>query len=359
VDFTLDEQQTVVRDLARQILGDRASVERHRELESAGEWFDRDAWQALADAGLLGVAVPEAFGGLGLGFVETALVLEEQGRTVAKIPYLGTAVAGAALAAHGPAALAERWLGPVVTGEAVLATALADAPGAVRASADDVLDGQVSFVAGGLWAALVLVPATTVDGAVAVFAVEPSSEGVTVERQGTSTGAPEARLTLTSARGTLVGTPGDDVAEWLRQRTVAGLCALAAGITAAALELTATYVRGREQFGKALATFQAVGQRAADAYIDTKAIGLTARQAAWRLAAGEPATAEVAVAKFWASEGGQRVLEAAQHLHGGMGVDRDYPLHRYFLAARSIDLTLGAATEQLIRLGDELADAPI
>jgi 3-oxocholest-4-en-26-oyl-CoA dehydrogenase beta subunit len=358
VDFTLDEQQTVVRDLARQILGDRATVDAHRELEAAGEWFDRGTWQAFADAGLLGVTTTEAHGGLGLGMVEVALVLEEIGRTVAKIPYLGTVVAAAAIANHGPVDLADRWLPEVVAGRAVLASALVDGAGAVRVDADGRVHGQVSFVPGGLWASLVLVPATTAAGEIALVAVEPTAPGVAVEPQATTTGAPEARFTFTGAPAVAFD-DGADLAEGLRLRTVAGLCALAAGITAAALELTATYVRGREQFGKALATFQAVGQRAADAYIDTRAIALTARQAAWRLAAGEPATAEVAVAKFWASEGGQRVLEAAQHLHGGMGVDRDYPLHRYFLAARSVDLTLGAATEQLIRLGDELADAPV
>ena len=95
--------------------------------------------------------------------------------------------------------------------------------------------------------------------------------------------------------------------------------------------MTAEYTKTREQFDRPIATFQAVGQRAADAYIDTEAIRLTAWQAIWRLSEGLPATAEVAVAKFWAAEGGQRVVHAAQHLHGGMGVDKDYPLHRYFL----------------------------
>ena len=87
-----------------------------------------------------------------------------------------------------------------------------------------------------------------------------------------------------------------------------------------------------------------MGQRAADAYIDTEAVRLTAWQAAWRLSEGRPATEEVAVAKFWAAEGGQRVAHAAQHLHGGIGVDLDYPLHRYFLWAKQLELTLGGAT---------------
>ena len=127
----------------------------------------------------------------------------------------------------------------------------------------------------------------------------------------------------------------------------------------AALEMTAKYTSEREQFGKKIASFQAVGQRAADAYIDTEAVRLTTWQAAWRLSEDLSAAEEVAVAKFWAAEGGQRVVHAAQHLHGGLGVDRDYPLHRYFLWAKQLELTLGGATASLLRLGRALAAQPV
>jgi alkylation response protein AidB-like acyl-CoA dehydrogenase len=132
-----------------------------------------------------------------------------------------------------------------------------------------------------------------------------------------------------------------------------------AGVAETAVRMTAEYTKTREQFERLIATFQAVGQRAADAYIDAEAIRLTAWQAAWRVDAGLPAEAEVAVAKFWAADGGQRVVHAAQHLHGGVGVDRDYPLHRYFLWAKHLELTLGSATAQLLTLGSLLADEPV
>ena len=123
-----------------------------------------------------------------------------------------------------------------------------------------------------------------------------------------------------------------------------------------ALRLTAEYTKTRKQFDQPIAMFQAVGHRAANAYIDTEGIRLTTWQACWRLAEGLPAEAAVAVAKFWAAEAGQRVVHAAQHLHGGVGVDREYPLHRYFLWAKQLELTLGGATRQLLRLGKLLAD---
>jgi alkylation response protein AidB-like acyl-CoA dehydrogenase len=148
---------------------------------------------------------------------------------------------------------------------------------------------------------------------------------------------------------------GKEVLSWLLPRATAGLCSLMAGTCRSAVELTAEYARSRQQFGRVIASFQAVGQRAAEAYIDAEAVELTSRQAAWRLAEDRPADEQVAIAKFWAAEGGQRVVHAAQHLHGGVGVDRSYPLHRYFLAAKQLELTLGGATASLVRLGELIA----
>jgi len=174
--------------------------------------------------------------------------------------------------------------------------------------------------------------------------------------------APQFRVTLSAAAVSdddVVGDPGRGAAviEWLVPRALVGLCALQAGVVEQALHLTAEYTKKREQFGRPIGSFQAVAQRAADMYIDTEAVRLTMWHAAWRLAHGLPAAEEVAVAKFWAADAGQRVVCAAQHLHGGIGVDVDYPLHRYFLWAKEIELTLGGAQVQLVRLGTAMAEA--
>jgi acyl-CoA dehydrogenase len=160
-----------------------------------------------------------------------------------------------------------------------------------------------------------------------------------------------------AAAGDVLGRAGQgaEIAAFIRLRGSAALSSEALGVCAEALRLTAEYVKTRKQFDQAIGTFQAVGQRAADAYVDTEAIRLTSWQAAWRIAEGLPAEDAVAVAKFWAAEGGQRIVHTAQHLHGGIGVDRDYPLHRYFLRAKQIELSLGGATGQLRALGRRLA----
>ena len=145
----------------------------------------------------------------------------------------------------------------------------------------------------------------------------------------------------------------------LRRDAIALQCAVVAGVCEGALRATAAYVTEREQFGAKLGTFQAVGHRVADAYIDTEAIRLTALQAIWRLDAGLDADEQLMTAKFWAADGAQRVVHAAQHLHGGIGMDLDYPIHRYFRWAKVLELQLGGATPSLLRLGASIVARPV
>jgi alkylation response protein AidB-like acyl-CoA dehydrogenase len=152
-----------------------------------------------------------------------------------------------------------------------------------------------------------------------------------------------------------LGEDGHAVLAWLIERASCALANLALGACEEALALTAEYARTRKQFDQPIAMFQAVGHRAADAYVDVESIRLTTLQATWRIAAGLPAAKQVAVAKHFACEAGQRVVHAAQHLHGGIGVDKEYPLHRLFLAVKQLELTLGGSTPQLLALGNLLA----
>ena len=362
MDFSFTPEQEALRELARRILEDHVT---HERLKTLGEdWFDRAAWNALAEASLIGLALPEEHGGGGLGVIELCLLLEQVGRTVAPVPVLPTVVLGALpIAEFGSAEQRRRWLPGVATGEVFLSAALLEVgeadparptTSARRDGAAWRLDGVKLCVPAAHLAARVLVPAGT-----GVFLVDPRSAGVTLERQMTTAGEPQSRMTLAGAAGEPLGAPGDGVriVEWLVSRALVGLCATQLGVTERALRMTAEYTVQREQFGHPIASFQAVHQRAADAWVDVESMRLTTWQAAWRLANGLPAAAEVAVAKFFASEAAHRVVYAAQHLHGGIGVDIDYPLHRYYLWAKQIELTLGSGTRQLERLGAHLAAA--
>ncbi|MCB1003108.1 MAG: acyl-CoA dehydrogenase family protein [Acidimicrobiales bacterium] len=373
MDFSFTEEQEAVRDLAAQILDGQLGNDALKAFDKTGEAYDAATWAELAKAGLLGIALPESAGGADLGFLAAALVLEQVGRTAAPVPYLPTVVLGALpVAEFGTDAQQAALLPGVAEGTALLTAALVEfgtsptAPTTTARRDGDGwrLDGSKLCVPMGLQADRILVPAATGEGAVGVFLVDPSAPGVSQEALVTTSGQPETRLDLDGAvvgADDVLGDPdrGAAIVEWMVERATAALCVTAIGVCAEALRLTAEYTKTREQFDRPIATFQAVGQRAADAYIDTEAVRLTAWQAAWRLAEGLPAAESVAIAKFWAAEGGQRVVHAAQHLHGGMGVDRDYPLHRYFLWAKQLELTLGGGTQHLLELGRILADEPV
>ena len=371
MDFSFTEEQETLRELAARLFSDLATPERLKEVEATDDRFDRTLWAALASAGLLGASLPESAGGAGLGFVAAGIVAEEAGRAAAAVPVVPAVVLGAApIAQFGDESQQRRWLDPMVAGDLVLTAALVEEGGdpadpattATRQGDGWRIDGAKSYVPAGMLAGAVIVSARTDDG-IGLFVVDTAAPGVMRRTQEATSRQIEAEMDLAGvvvgAGEVLVAGPdGADALRWLLEHAEAALCLQVAGACKAAVKLTAEYTAQREQFGKPIATFQAVGQRAADAYIDAEAVRLTAWQAAWRLSEGLPATAEVAVAKFWADDGAQRVVHAAQHLHGGVGVDRDYPLHRYYLLTKHLGLSLGGATASLLRLGEVLATEP-
>jgi acyl-CoA dehydrogenase len=370
VDFSLTDEQQELRGLARQILSDRMTMGNLRELDSSESWFDRDTWQELAKANLLGIALPESVGGLGYGFLELCLLLQEQGRTVAPLPLLHTLVSTSLFVAEFGTDEQRAGTAPIVRGEMIATAALSE----VRTPATEPrttaerdgstwrISGQKTCVPVAHLADWVLVPARTEAG-IGMFFVEPGAKGVELARQETMSHEPQFLMTLDGAEvddSMRIGEISQDGSNlrWVLERTMVGLCAISAGAAEEGLRITAEYTTNRKQFDRAIGTFQAVGQRLADAYIDTEAIELTMLQAATHLAQGQESGAEVATAKFWASDGGNRVAHALLHVHGGISIDLDYPIHRYFLWLKQNEFTLGAATPQLVELGALIAATP-
>jgi len=373
MDLTFSEEQQAIHELAGRILTDKLPAERLREIETTDpDRFARDAWDELAKSELLGIGLPADVGGGGYGFLETCLVLEQVGRTVAPVPAYAALVLGALpIAEFGDDAQRAAWLPGVVAGRTVLTAALVESgdgipPARPATTATPVdggweLSGEKWFVPAAHLAAAVLVPAALPDGSAAVFLVDPKASGVGLTALDTFSGEPQFTVTLdgvaVAADQRLGGAAADGAAivAWITARAVAATCVTQAGVVEGALRITAAYVSQREQFNAKLATFQAVSQRTADAYVDTELVRLTAWQAAWQLANGLDAAEAISIAKFFTAEAAQRVVHAAQHLHGGIGLDLDYPVHRYFRWAKELELRLGGGVQHLAPLGAMLA----
>jgi alkylation response protein AidB-like acyl-CoA dehydrogenase len=268
-----------------------------------------------------------------------------------------------ALARFGSPGLQADWASPAVSGEKILTVALegetGQGPVQATASGDAYrLTGTRTLVPYGPIADALLVPAET-DSGVKVFLVAATDAGVSVTTLNTTGHGSVAHVDLQGvevAADRVVG--GQDVLDWLTTHGTLGRSAFQLGVVERALELTALYAREREQFDRPIGSFQAVSARLADGYIDIKGLRLTLTQAAWRLSEDLPSDLEVSSAAFWAAEAGHRVAHTAVHVHGGVGIDTDHPVHRYFLAAKQTEFAMGGATGALLRIGRELAETP-
>ncbi len=369
MDFTFTPEQDEAAELAARILRDRATNERMKTVEQAGDRFDADLWAELGSSGLLGLALPEEYDGAGLGLIELTRVLVEVGRRVAPVPLAAHGPASRLVAEFGTDEQKQAWLPGAATGTSVLTAAVAEdrafapeRPTTLATPDGDGfrLTGRKAAVPVGTRADLFLVPAETPSG-VAVFLVEPGDEGVSVTAQRFSDGDAVARLDLDGVavgRDRVLGDPDGDAAHRLRLLLLLAVSAEQLGVTEGALELTSTYAKTREQFGRPIGTFQAVSQRLADGYIDVLGQRLTLWQAAWRLDEGLPADQAIAVAKLWAADAGHRLAHTTVHVHGGVGIDLDGEAHRYFTTAKRFEFAYGGATEQALHVGRTLAAEP-
>jgi alkylation response protein AidB-like acyl-CoA dehydrogenase len=376
MDFLLNASDLELAALTRSILaGGRRNGTAGDGTTGAAAGLDDGLWADLAKAGVLSAGLPESLDGADAGLLAQCAVLTEIGRVIAPVPYLESIVLGAgAVARFGTPEQQRRWAGPAGRGGLLLTAALAEPDGddpaqptttATPATGTWLLSGVKTLVGAAPEADWLLVPAATPDGT-AVFLVGAGAPGVTVQRQqatgglstgGLSTGQLVLADVAVPADQVLGGPDGQRAAAWLAAHGMVGLCAHQLGVLERALEMTAEYTQSRVQFGRPIGTFQAVRQRLADAYTDVQAVRLTMWQAAWQLAEGLPASTAIATAKFWAADAGHRVAHTAVHLHGGVGIDVSYPLHRYFTAAKRGEFSLGGATTQLRHIGAALAQS--
>ena len=293
MDFALDELQTDLAALAERILRRGTSVARLKELEAGGTRLDIALWQELRAAGLAAVALPDALGGAGLGFFEHCLVLEQLGKTVAPVP----------LTAHGAGLMA-----------------LAHAGNSLRAQGN-TLSGTVGAVSYAAGASALLLPARIESGDWRLFLVKANASGLSLEAQANTALEPASRLQLSHVVAMAVGDAATP--DWLHQRLVVSSAAVQVGVLEETLAMSTRYVSEREQFGVKIGSFQSVSHRMADAWIDLMNLRLLTRSTASVLDREPLATLDALSTQFWCAEAGHRVMASCQHVHGGMGHDRD------------------------------------
>jgi 3-oxocholest-4-en-26-oyl-CoA dehydrogenase beta subunit len=370
MDFSLGEEQRAIADAAGGLLSGLVDADRVAAAELTPDAFDRELWRALAEAELLGLAVPESQGGLGRGLVELCLLLQAQGEVVAPVPLWATLVLGALpLARFGHPMQQRRWLPRVVSGEVLLTAALTSSAQSVigRPSVEAtphvggwVLSGVERAVPQAHLAARVLVPARTPDGGVLIALLDPSSPGVTLERMVTTNREIHPHLHLAHAsilaEDILVGPESGRAAlDEILVAAKTALCALQVGVSDAALRHTVDYLNQHTRFGRPLSTVEASQLKAADASIDIEAMRVTLWRAAWLFDVDGDPTDAAEVAKWHASEGGHSVMRAIGELHGVVGIDSSHPIDRYLRWSSQTELLLGGPSRQLSDLGARIA----
>jgi alkylation response protein AidB-like acyl-CoA dehydrogenase len=331
VDFTPDPEQQAVADVVTSVL-------------------DREnSWDALVAGGVTALAVPERLGGDGLGLSEVATALTEIGRHGTVSPALATLGLGTVvlvdLASDGQQ---DRYLAGVAKGSVL--TAALNEPGA------PLPDRPVTTYAGGkLNGTKVAVPyagqaewiVVTTDSAVVV--VSPNANGVHLAETPTSNGGEEYTVTFTDAEPD--GVLEDAKVHRVNQLALAAIGAFASGLVAGALRLTADYVANRQQFGKPLSTFQTVAAQLAEVYIASRTLTLAATSVVWRLSEGRDADDDLDVLGYWLASQAPPVMQICHHLHGGMGMDIDYPMDRYYSTIKDLARLVGGPSHRLDLVG--------
>ena len=365
--FDLTDEQQAIRSTAHDFLASRYRSERIRELAESEQGFEQSDWDEMAELGWPGLALPEEWGGQGLGIVELAVLFEEMGYALAPSPLLSTTVAGLALAANGTDEQRERWLRPLASGELRGTLALFDAgtPATLgnfemeaKAEGDGfVLDGEKVLVMDAASADVFLV--ATADGR--RHLVERGAEGVAV----TAEDSIDLTRRLHSVRfdgvrvggeATLAGGQEDYLP--VLWRACVAIAAESTGIAQRTMEMAVEYAKDRQQFGRPIGAYQAVSHRCAQMLLETENSRSAVYGAAWA-ADAEPESLPLAasMAKAYASDAGWRVPDASIQVHGGIGFTWEHDLHFFLKRGRANAATFGDARWHRERVADAVLAA--
>lgn len=360
MDFSLTEDQRAIAEMAEGLFKDYCTDDRLRDFDTAGEPYMKELWQTCVETGLHALAIPEEFGGSGLGMTELFSVLKAQGAGLGSVPlweHQLTACAIAQFAGEANRSLLEQ----ASAGSNLLTLSLAELNGnaenlkLVGSNGEYRLVGTAKAVPFGGCSSRALVIAMSDQGPRVVL-VDPNAEGVELAK-GISTHGLEVADIRFSALPLEADSILPEVAvSWLEERSVAAVGSTQLGVSEEQIRRTAEYLQEREQFGRAIGTFQAVQMTMADCQIAVEALRSSLYQLLYRLDAGLPSPSEALATNYLSAEAAHLVGHKTQHVHGGVGVDLTYPIHRFLYWSRHLSMALGSSEAGLERLGDWLAN---
>lgn len=354
MDFHFNEEQQAFADSAQALFADYCSDEQLRAHDNGDAPFMQALWQQCLENGLHSVVVREQLGGLGLGMTELAAVLEQQGRALALVPLAEQQLVAATVARYGDAP--DRLVADAIEGRALLTLALARTPLAARhAGPSIVLDGVVRAVPLAAQSSHALIE-VLFDGTPRLLLLDLAESGL---RKVAGRSQHHLAVADLHCEGLAVAADcllAEGAQAWLEPRMVAALAAQQVGVSQEQLKRTVDYISERRQFGRVVGSFQLVAGQMADGQIALEALRSALAQLTYRLDAGLGCIPQALSVRVLAAEAAHLIGHKGQHMHGGLGVDVSYPIHRFLYWSRALSTALGGAEQSLARLGDWLAD---
>ena len=359
--LALTEEQEMLRQTARDFLGDKCSKAFVRQMEESESGYSRELWQEMADLGWMGLALPEQYGGGGFTFLDLAVLLEEMGRACLPGPFFSTVVLGSLpVLEFGSEEQKQRYLPGAIRGEKMLTLASAESSFANSCGAGITLEATRegdSYVIEGT--SLFVPDAHIADCLLCIVKTKPEDKVAIVLADARSTqmscvplksiGGDKLcevifdRLAVPKSDVLVQEDRGWDAVERIVRRAALAKCCEMVGCIQRVLEMTVTYAKERKQFDRPIGSFQVIQHYCADMATDVDGARFSTYQAAWMMSQGLPCAREVAIAKAWMGEASRRVMNLAHQIHGAIGVSMEHELHYYTRRAKAAELAFGDA----------------
>jgi alkylation response protein AidB-like acyl-CoA dehydrogenase len=363
MDFALNEEQEMLKKMARDFLENECPKTLIREMEDDEKGYSPELWKKMADLGWMGLAFPAEFGGEGMAFLDLAVLIEEMGRALVPAPFLSTVVyCGLSILASGTEEQKKELLPKIAKGDLILSLALTEPsaswnPGGIETKAaadgdDFVISGTKLFISDAHIADYLLCVARTKDGTgedgITVFLVDSKSPGISLTPLKTIGSDKQFEVVLDKVRVPKQNIVGERDKGWaimkdMLPKAILAQCTLMVGGAQQVLEMTVNYAKERVQFGKPIGSFQAIQHKCANMATDVDGCRFITYQAAWKYNEGLPCDLEISMAKAWVSEAYRRTCAEGHQIHGGIGFIKDHDMQLYYRRAKTSELMFGDA----------------